>query len=114
MNFLLIPGAGGESWIWHRVESELKSVGHHAVSVDLPADDETAGIEEYADIAQSAIRWDRSNCRQVVSRLVHGRTRVPEGRHQILGLRQRNAPTARGNSRRVVGSDWTGRCKGGQ
>jgi len=55
MNFLLIPGAGGEAWIWSRVESELIARGHSAASIDLPADDESAGIEEYAERALSII-----------------------------------------------------------
>jgi pimeloyl-ACP methyl ester carboxylesterase len=55
MDVLLIPGAGGEAWVWHRVESELAGMGHDAISVDLPADDEAAGIEEYTEIAISAI-----------------------------------------------------------
>ena len=55
MNFLLIPGAGGEAWVWSRVESELVARGHVAVSIDLPADDESAGIEEYAECALAAV-----------------------------------------------------------
>ena len=55
MNILLIPGAGGEAWIWHRVESELLAMGHDAISVDLPADVEAAGIEQYAESALSAV-----------------------------------------------------------
>ncbi len=55
MNFLLIPGAGGEAWVWSRVEAELIARGHYAVSIDLPADDESAGIEEYAERALTAV-----------------------------------------------------------
>lgn len=55
MNFLLIPGAGGEAWVWSRVESELIARGHAAASIDLPADDESCGIEEYAERALSAV-----------------------------------------------------------
>ena len=55
MNFLLIPGGGGEAWVWHRVESALIARGHDAVSVDLPADDDSAGIEEYSEVALTAI-----------------------------------------------------------
>jgi len=55
MTILLIPGAGGEAWIWHRVEAELVAMGHDAISVDLPADVEAAGIEEYAEFALSAV-----------------------------------------------------------
>jgi pimeloyl-ACP methyl ester carboxylesterase len=55
MNFLLIPGAGGEAWVWSRVEPELSALGHAAVSVDLPVEDATAGIEEYCGRALSAM-----------------------------------------------------------
>ena len=34
--FVLIPGAGGAAWYWHRVVSELRAHGHEAVAVDLP------------------------------------------------------------------------------
>lgn len=55
MTVLLIPGAGGDGWIWHRVESELVAAGHDVVTVDLPADVEAAGIEQYATAAVSAV-----------------------------------------------------------
>ena len=55
MNFLLIPGAGGEAWVWSRVESELIARGHAAASIELPADDESCGIKEYAERALSTV-----------------------------------------------------------
>jgi pimeloyl-ACP methyl ester carboxylesterase len=60
MNFLLIPGAGGEAWVWSRVESELIARGHAATSIDLPADDQSCGIEKYAERALAAVE-DGSN-----------------------------------------------------
>ena len=57
--FVLIPGAGGEAWYWHRVVPELETRGHDAVAVDLPAGDELAGWAEYADAIERAI-GDRS------------------------------------------------------
>jgi hypothetical protein len=36
------------------VVSELQARGHDAVAVDLPSDDDTAGIERYADAVASA------------------------------------------------------------
>jgi pimeloyl-ACP methyl ester carboxylesterase len=47
--FVLIPGAGGRAWYWHRLADELERRGHEAVAVDLPADDESAGLAAYAD-----------------------------------------------------------------
>jgi hypothetical protein len=56
--FVLIPGAGGAGWYWHRVTPLLEAAGHQAVALDLPADDETAGLPEYADLAAAAARGD--------------------------------------------------------
>lgn len=53
--FVLIPGAGGEAWYWHRVVAELRARGHEAVAVDLPGADESAGLPEYTDAVVAAI-----------------------------------------------------------
>jgi pimeloyl-ACP methyl ester carboxylesterase len=53
--FALIPGAGGASWYWHRVVPLLERAGHSAIAIDLPGDDETAGLAEYARIVASVI-----------------------------------------------------------
>jgi surfactin synthase thioesterase subunit len=47
--YALIPGAGGAAWYWHRVVPLLERAGHEAIAVDLPGDDEHAGLPEYAD-----------------------------------------------------------------
>lgn len=52
--FLLIPGAGGQAWYWHRVVPLLRAAGHGGVAVDLPGDDEKAGWREYADAVITA------------------------------------------------------------
>lgn len=52
--FLLIPGAGGAAWYWHRVVAALETRGHDAVAVDLPAEDDKAGWQEYVEAAVSA------------------------------------------------------------
>jgi pimeloyl-ACP methyl ester carboxylesterase len=46
--FVLVPGAGGEAWMWHRLVAELCDRGYDAVAVDLPAADDTAGLDAYA------------------------------------------------------------------
>jgi pimeloyl-ACP methyl ester carboxylesterase len=51
---VLIPGAGGAAWYWSRVVALLQESGQEAVLVDLPGDDETAGIREYADLVVAA------------------------------------------------------------
>jgi pimeloyl-ACP methyl ester carboxylesterase len=53
--FVLVPGAGGQAWYWHRVVPELQARGHEAIAVDLPAGDDRAGFAEYADTVVSAI-----------------------------------------------------------
>jgi pimeloyl-ACP methyl ester carboxylesterase len=53
--FVLLPGAGGESWYWHLVASRLRERGHEVVSPDLPAGDDGAGLAEYAEAALDAI-----------------------------------------------------------
>jgi pimeloyl-ACP methyl ester carboxylesterase len=53
--FVLIPGAGSGSWYWHLVVPELRARGHDVVAVDLPCDDDNAGLAEYADAVVDAI-----------------------------------------------------------
>ena len=53
--FVLIPGAGGSAWFWHRVVPLLERAGHDVAAIDLPADDEHAGLDAYADLALRAI-----------------------------------------------------------
>jgi pimeloyl-ACP methyl ester carboxylesterase len=53
--FVLIPGAGGMAWDWHRIVPLLKKAQHEAIAIDLPADDPKAGLSDYADIVVRAI-----------------------------------------------------------
>ena len=53
--YVLIPGAGGAAWYWHRVVPLLQEAGHEAIAVDLPGDDDTAGLPEYTRLVVSAI-----------------------------------------------------------
>jgi len=53
--FVLIHGAGDVGWYWHLVEAELRARGHDAVAPDLPCDDDSAGLTEYADAVVRAI-----------------------------------------------------------
>jgi pimeloyl-ACP methyl ester carboxylesterase len=54
--YVLIPGAGGAAWYWHRLVPVLRRLGHHAIAVDLPAADESAGLAQYADAVVDAAR----------------------------------------------------------
>lgn len=53
--FVLVPGAGGMASYWSRVVPLLREAGHTAIAVDLPADDEKAGLATYADLVCRAI-----------------------------------------------------------
>ena len=52
--FVLIPGAGGAAWYWHRVVPLLQQAGHDAVAVDLPGDSDEAALPEYARLVADA------------------------------------------------------------
>jgi pimeloyl-ACP methyl ester carboxylesterase len=54
-NYVLIHGAGSDSWYWHLVVPELEDLGHDVVAVDLPCDDDSAGFAEYADVVVDAV-----------------------------------------------------------
>jgi pimeloyl-ACP methyl ester carboxylesterase len=57
--YVLIPGAGSDSWYWHLVAPRLRALGHDVVAVDLPCDDDRAGLTEYADTVVEAIEGRR-------------------------------------------------------
>jgi hypothetical protein len=47
--FLLVPGAGGDDYFFHRLVAALEERGHRGIAVRLPAEDESAGLAAYAD-----------------------------------------------------------------
>jgi pimeloyl-ACP methyl ester carboxylesterase len=53
--YVLIHGAGSDSWYWHLVAPELRALGHDVVAPDLPCDDDAAGLPEYADAVVDAV-----------------------------------------------------------
>jgi pimeloyl-ACP methyl ester carboxylesterase len=53
--FVLIHGGGDVGWHFHRVAAELRSRGHDVVAPDLPADDESLTLEDYADAVVEAV-----------------------------------------------------------
>lgn len=52
---VLVPGAGGSAFYWHRLVAELHRRDVASVAVELPAGDETAGLPEYAAAVTDAI-----------------------------------------------------------
>lgn len=53
--FALIHGGGDVGWYWHLVEPVLRRRGHDVVAPDLPGDDDTATLRDYADTVVEAI-----------------------------------------------------------
>jgi pimeloyl-ACP methyl ester carboxylesterase len=68
---LLIPGAGGAASFWHRLAPLLDD----AIAVDLPADDPSAGLPEYADLVVAAA--DGAEEVVVVAQSLGGFTALP-------------------------------------
>src|SRR5437016_11711025 len=57
--YVLIHGSGDSAFYWHLVVPLLRERGHEVVAPDLPCDDGSAGLSEYADSVVEAI-GDRS------------------------------------------------------
>jgi pimeloyl-ACP methyl ester carboxylesterase len=53
--FVLIHGGGDSGWSWHLVEAELRARGHDVVAPDLPAGDDSLGLDDYADAVIAAV-----------------------------------------------------------
>jgi pimeloyl-ACP methyl ester carboxylesterase len=53
--YVLIHGAGDVGWYWHLEEAELRARGHDVVAPDLPCEDDSAGLPDYADAVIEAI-----------------------------------------------------------
>jgi surfactin synthase thioesterase subunit len=53
--FVLIPGAGGSAWYWHRVIPLLTAAGAGAIAVELPAADDAADLGTYAEVVRAAV-----------------------------------------------------------
>jgi pimeloyl-ACP methyl ester carboxylesterase len=53
--FALIHGGGDSGWYWHLVAAELAERCHEVVAPDLPCEDESAGLSEYARTVVEAV-----------------------------------------------------------
>ena len=53
--YVLIHGAGDSAFYWHLLAPELRERGHEVVATDLPCDDDTATLSDYADTVVDAI-----------------------------------------------------------
>jgi pimeloyl-ACP methyl ester carboxylesterase len=53
--YVLIHGAGDSAFYWHLLAPELRERGHEVIAMDLPCDDESASLSDYADTVVDAI-----------------------------------------------------------
>jgi pimeloyl-ACP methyl ester carboxylesterase len=53
--YVLIPGAATGPWYWELVAAQLRERGHETIAVELPCDDDEAGLDAYADAAVAAV-----------------------------------------------------------
>jgi pimeloyl-ACP methyl ester carboxylesterase len=53
--YVLLHGAGSDSWYWHRVVPLLEELGHEVLTPDLPVADGSVGFEQYADQVVQAL-----------------------------------------------------------
>ncbi|MFI6504719.1 alpha/beta fold hydrolase [Nonomuraea typhae] len=58
--FVLIHGGGDVGWSWHLVEAELRARGHDVLAPDLPGDDESLTLADYAGFVVEAV-GDKKN-----------------------------------------------------
>ena len=86
-SFSLVHGAWRGGWCWDPVRAELEARGHDVHTPDLPCEDVTAGVEEYAAAVPAAD--------VVVGHSLGGLT-IPlvEARHARLPHRARRAAPA--------------------
>jgi pimeloyl-ACP methyl ester carboxylesterase len=52
---VLIHGSQQSSWYWHLVVPRLEALGHEPIAVDLPCDDDSAGLAEYAETVINSV-----------------------------------------------------------
>ncbi len=96
--YVLIHGSGSSSWYRHLLVPELRERGHDVVAVDLPTDDDSAGLTEYVDAAVEAIGDRRDPQEDLAALFFHGFPREVLAR----GLRvasPRPRSSSRGHSR---------------
>src|SRR5882724_2558531 len=46
--------AGDAGWYWHLAEAELRARGHQTIAPDLPCDNDTASLDDYAGTVADA------------------------------------------------------------
>jgi pimeloyl-ACP methyl ester carboxylesterase len=72
--YVLIHGAGDVGWYWHL--AELRERRRDVVAPDLPCEEDSAGLPEYADTVIEAI-GDRTDLAGSKEDVVHGADAKP-------------------------------------
>jgi pimeloyl-ACP methyl ester carboxylesterase len=54
--FCLVHGAYLGAWSWDLLTQEMQARGHQTVAVDLPIEDPTAGVVQYAEVVSKALQ----------------------------------------------------------
>ena len=70
--FLLLHGAASSGWYWHLVEPLLAAAGHRSSAPDLPADDPSADLRDYATRAVDAVEDRQGGSLVVVAQSMAG------------------------------------------
>ena len=77
--YVLIHGGGDTAFYWHLIAPALRERGHEVVAMDLPCDDESAGLWEYqtqlskpSAIAPSSSSWPSLSGRSPHRSFAHG------------------------------------------
>ncbi|HWT91371.1 MAG TPA: alpha/beta fold hydrolase [Solirubrobacteraceae bacterium] len=52
--YLLVPGAGGSAWFWHRVTPLLEARGHTVIAPEIDMSDPALGLADYTDAIVAA------------------------------------------------------------
>ncbi len=53
--FMFLHGAGGSAADWDLLRAELHALGHDTRAVDLPSDDDTAGLADHTQVVVDAL-----------------------------------------------------------
>lgn len=54
--FCLVHGASLGAWCWNLLTQEIEARGHQTVAVDLPIEDPSAGVVQYAEVLSKALQ----------------------------------------------------------
>ena len=54
--FCLVHGAYLGAWCWDLLTQEIEAYGHQTLAVDLPIEDPTAGVVQYAEVVSKALQ----------------------------------------------------------